>query len=475
MKWGLSWKHSRLPLFYILIIILEFIKYLFITRIFSQNYTLVFCLGILQWTFSLLAIHHLKLVIERDKSTTVEHTIRAFYLLNFAVSLFFLALLIFHPIWLSFWGQGKDISFSDPSAGDAILGISFDSSTMNATINCLGLIYFLYKKDYLFSFICLSIIIFCTSNVSFIIILGALVLMVITVRSNRLRINSAVAAFALVFLYLAASASNRLYIHDYFVQLYILNKNPDLRFKNGKRILKNGNIHSPHLSQQDSIRNIYSFDRNKLKIAISQLFSLEDQFKILESPGDSTTYLSLSNEDLDTKPGKLISFFQTYNYLKNSPGRAYFGAGIGNFSSKLAFRAAGTKIIGSYPEKYVYSSPAFRYNHLRTFNYYISGYAGRHSIMNFPFSVYNQIFGEYGLAGAFLFIVFYLGYFIARYRRLSYGRYMIIVLLGFFLFEYWFEYFSLVVIFELFMLLNIKEGREEVPYKIRIANPPGVV
>jgi hypothetical protein len=37
---------------------------------------------------------------------------------------------------------------------------------------------------------------------------------------------------------------------------------------------------------------------------------------------------------------------------------------------------------------------------------------------------------------------------------------MITILLGFFLMEYWFESLSLIVIFELFMLKNLKEGRE---------------
>ena len=71
---------------------------------------------------------------------------------------------------------------------------------------------------------------------------------------------------------------------------------------------------------------------------------------------------------------------------------------------------------------------------------------------------YNQILGEYGLTGALLFAVFYLGYFLKHLRRLSYGRFMLIALMGFFLMDYWFESFSLVVIFELFLLLNMKEG-----------------
>lgn len=546
MKWGLSWKNSRLPVFYILIILLEFVKYLLFTQNFSLNYGLVFCIGISQWAFCFFAIHHLKLAIDSELPSTINNTIRVFYLLNFIVSLFFLTILIFHPAWLTYWGQGKDISFSHPSAGDAIIGISFDSSTLNATINCLGLIYFLYKKDYTFCLICLVIIGICTSNVSFIFIMVTMLIMIGTVRSNQLRVITLLAASALVFFYLSISAANRLYIHDYFAQLYIDNKYPSLA-ENEKAILPKpdtiskhaliqkselppvkipkentlagtladsskkskspiqvlGNrdriIKSPHTPagkvdtvfpaanlentdpqtrkdsikakrtefiinakrRSDSIHNIYSINKSKLKKAIDQLFTLNDHSKIISSPGDSTHYLMISRQDYDSKPGKLISFFQTYAYLKTNARHLFFGAGIGNFSSKLAFRASGVGILGSYPKKYIYTAPDFRYNHLNTFEYYIHESAGRHSVLNFPFSVFNQLFGEYGLIGMALFIIFYLGYFISRFRRLTYGRYMLFILLGFFLMEYWFEFLSLVVIFELFLLLNIKEGTKK--------------
>src|SRR5580765_977772 len=142
-KFGFSLKNSRLPLFYLAIIVLEFLKYLFIVRNYGLNYTLVFSMGILQWALCLLSIHYLKLQVEQDHTGKTQDTIKAFFILNFLVSVFFLAILIFHPSWLTFWGHGSDITFDNPSAGDTILGISFDTSTINATINCLGLIYFL--------------------------------------------------------------------------------------------------------------------------------------------------------------------------------------------------------------------------------------------------------------------------------------------------------------------------------------------
>jgi hypothetical protein len=176
---------------------------------------------------------------------------------------------------------------------------------------------------------------------------------------------------------------------------------------------------------------------------------------------DSTAYVAFSETDYRSKPGKLISFVQTFLYLKQKIRHALFGSGVGRFSSKLAFRASGVGILGTYPSKYAYVAPEFRYNHLKTFLFYYNAEASQHSVMNYPFSVYNQVFGEYGLVGVLIFILFYLGYFLSRFRLLTYGRYMIVLLLAFFLMEYWFELFSLIVLFELFMFLNIREQTEK--------------
>ena len=455
LKLGLSWKKSRLPQFYLAIILIELVKYVLFTRNFTLAYSLVFCLGILQWSISLLALHHIKLFIEKDDSRKVHNTIKAFFALNFLVSIFFLLVLLFHPTWLSFWGQGTNLTFNHPSAGDAILGISFDASTVNASINCLGLIYFLYKREVLFSFLCAIIIVCCTSNIIFLLTLGILIIMILTVRSKQLRLRTAVMTFAILALYIPYSPKNRTYMRDYLVQLYIVNKEKQPLDTENYHIRSQDSIitfANPNESPNDSV---YSFSDKKIEKAIYNLLSVKN---IRQDLG--TGYIVIPDEFYQSKPGKFASFIQTFFYLKHSFKHLLLGSGIGNFSSKLAFRASGVKILGTYPQKYVYISPDFRHNHLFTFRYYYEASASKHSIINYPFSFYNQILGEYGLIGALVFAIFYLGYFTTRYRRLSYGRYLLLALLGFLLFDYWFESFTLVILFELLILLNIKEGRE---------------
>jgi hypothetical protein len=244
-------------------------------------------------------------------------------------------------------------------------------------------------------------------------------------------------------------------MRDYLVNLYVANKEKHpydaksyhLRSEDSNTISEN-----PDKLSDDSV---YSISDSKLEKAFGQLLSVKN---IRQDP--VTGYIVIPDQLYQSKPGKFASFIQTFFYLKFSFKHFLFGSGIGNFSSKLAFRASGVKILGTYPQKYAYISPDFRHNHLFTFRYYYEADASKHSVINYPFSFYNQILGEYGMIGAAVFAIFYLGYFASRYRKLSYGRYLLLALLGLLLIDYWFESFTLVILFELFILLNIKEEQE---------------
>lgn len=473
-KFGDLLKTGRFPIFYTLIILIEPVKYFLITRNFSFNYATVFCLGMLQWAFSLIALYYIRLIIEIDSVQKIHNTIKTFFIINFLVSLFFLSLLLFQPSLLTFWNHGADISFSHPSAGDTILGISFDASTVNAAINCMGLLYFIYRNEYKYCLICLITITLCTSNVSFLLISAILALMFITVRTKKQRLVVFVTGISLLLSYFIMSPQNRQYIRNYTIQLYIVNKNPELLTSPEDKVyfppiedsskinvdsltaFRSILIREAEEERKRKMDSVYSINEQKLGKAVTKLFSVKKKV-----PDDGIPQLVLTNEDFMSKPGKLISFFQTYNYLTSGIKNFIFGSGTGNFSSKLAFRASGVNIQGTYPAKYQYISPEFKENHFKTFSFYYNGPASLHSVINYPFSVYNQLPGEYGFLGVTLFVVFYLGFFFKRYRFLTYGRYMIPMLLAFLITEYWLELYSLVVIFELFMFLNIKENKEK--------------
>ena len=169
--------------------------------------------------------------------------------------------------------------------------------------------------------------------------------------------------------------------------------------------------------------------------------------------------LALSGQDiyLPGLPGKAIGMVQTVKFLRQHPVKILVGDGIGNFSSKLAFKATGLGFTGGYPAKYAYISNEFLLNHLDVYLNFFSKRAELHSLTNSPNSVYDQALAEYGLPGLLVLLLFYLGFFAKHYGRLTYGIPLLLLLMAILFIDYWFEQLSVMVLFELLLLLNIKE------------------
>ncbi|MEI9807328.1 MAG: hypothetical protein WDO16_05270 [Bacteroidota bacterium] len=181
-------------------------------------------------------------------------------------------------------------------------------------------------------------------------------------------------------------------------------------------------------------------------------------FAITNIPAFDT---SLGNLQKKSLPGKLIALQQTTRFLKANPVKILTGTGIGRFSSKLAFRATGLQFAGGYPVRFAYVNNDFRDNHLNLYLDYFSKDQQFHSLMNSPDSVYDQLLSEYGLAGIVVFFFFYAGYYTKRYRKKSYGLPLLFLMAGAFAIGYWFEQLSIVIVFELLLLLDIKEAKEK--------------
>jgi hypothetical protein len=167
---------------------------------------------------------------------------------------------------------------------------------------------------------------------------------------------------------------------------------------------------------------------------------------------------------VDTKnrlPGKLLALQQTYDLFKSGPKKILTGTGMGNFSSKLAFKTISLGIAGSYPKRLTYLDPGFEKNHLALYLSFFTGQERYHSIINSPNSVYDQVISEYGLIGLVALLFLYFGFFLKHYKLLSYGIPLLIIVSGLFFLDYWFEQLSVIFIFELMLFLNIKEKKHE--------------
>lgn len=170
--------------------------------------------------------------------------------------------------------------------------------------------------------------------------------------------------------------------------------------------------------------------------------------------------LPLSSQDnyQANLPGKAITLQQTMHFLKQHPFKMIMGDGMGNFSSKLAFRVSGLGFAGGYPKKYIYLDPDFLSNHLDVYLNYFSKKTDLHSLGNSPNSVYDQLLAEYGLLGVIAFFGWYIGYFLKHYKKLTYGLPLLMMAMAVLFIEYWFEQLSILVFLELLLLLDIKEN-----------------
>ncbi|WP_053976509.1 hypothetical protein [Mangrovimonas xylaniphaga] len=200
--------------------------------------------------------------------------------------------------------------------------------------------------------------------------------------------------------------------------------------------------------------SIYFFSKIQLKYKfLILLFGIGFLFIFKEISPTNVTYASryitrIIKNDENT-PYKIKSFWQTFDYWTSSVDSFIFGAGGGNFSSRTAFITSGD-YVSWYPNSISYVSPEFGDHHFGIWKHdFRNPWDNINNTANQPFSFYNKIIGEYGLVGICLFLVFYINFFVRNGKYLTYSKFMLIVLLGYFLLDYWYEYFSIIIIFEL--------------------------
>jgi hypothetical protein len=486
-KFGFRIQNSRLPLFYPIIILTGLVTW-FIRPDFSDaSYNIVCIAGICLWILCLLAMHQVKLITEKTSVEVIHRTIAAFFILNAMVSLTVYLIIVFKTGAINPYLYQGEYQKYFIGTGDYIRGIPFDTSTTNAVLNAFGVIYFISKKNSVMMALCMVILLLTGSNITNL-LLGASLVFIFIFQSDRDKKSLIIICFLLLIVFLAkVSPQNNQYVSN------IIEKSLGTQ---NKHTIQSSSI--PLWLRPDSI---LSQDERKQKIAILYLDSLSAQRKKMKTKPavqvaayharpaiplpdintepyqhksfvtpvmkNMTAFItSHTNElpfssgkiHLPNLPGKIIAWKQTFHYFKQHPFQLITGAGIGNFSSKLAFKSTGLNIAGGYPQKYIYLNNAFIKNHLDLYLYFFTQDDGLHSIANNPNSVYDQLISEYGLAGLAAFFIFYAGYFIKNKKCLTYGIPLLLLLSALFFVDYWFEQLSVVFFFEMLMFLNIKES-----------------
>ncbi len=477
LRFGFSIRSSRLPLFYPLAILLVLINYVFYNQWNNLSYSMVCGTGILFWVMSLLAMHQLKLSTERTSAVCIHFSLLVFFLLNSLVSCWNLLHIIIETGALNPYRYQGMYQKYFISTGDYIKGISFDTSTTNAVINALGVIYFIKKGQYWMVLLCMTTLLLTCSNFVNLLLSGVLCFLFFSDPSRNTK-SMIIVCFMLLILFLSkVSPQNNEYAIKTFQQAF------------HQRITgSNFAGAGPSSLKQDDLA---SENERKLKIAqayMDSLYKAKPQTSAAPKPAmpkddiDAPAFqhvadhsearaqaiaLSLSlggdtsnlpgKNNLEKYPGKVMALQQTLSFFKQHPHKLITGDGAGNFSSKLAFRTTGLKVAGGYPAKYSYISNDFRNNHLAIFLHYFCKDSGFHSITNTPNSVYAQIMGEYGLLGLLFLGICYLYWFFRNRVRDGYTVLLLLLLCGLFFIDYWFEQLSIVILFELFFFMDQKK------------------
>jgi len=497
-KFGFKYKGTRLPLFYPLIILIAILGFLINGHYAGPNYNLVFLTGILFWVLCILAVHQIKLAVERNDAKIVHQTILLFFIINTVASLANIGKIILETHALNPYTYQGQFQKYFISTGDFIRGITFDTSTTNAVLNAFGVMYFITKKNMGMTLVCMAVMLLTASNFTNVFTMAVLVFLFVF-NSTRDQKSIIIVCAAMLVLFMAKiSPQNSNYVGNTiktaFYKKQIISPwpqydntpitlKPDSILTFEEKRIKRATLYLDSLAtlpvnqieREPLPKGVLTAGAGRIQEPQPDLNAPQYQWLTTTPPEQKQLVdfahahradLPLTNQpEPSTLPGKIIGFKQTVGYLKTHPVKILAGAGVGNFSSKLAFRATGLKFTGGYPKKYIYINPDFLRNHLDVYLSFFTRSAASHSLTNSPFSVYDQLLSEYGLLGLLALLVFYVGFFAKDYRLLTYGIPLLLFVLFIFLIDYWFEQLSVVVFFELLMFLNVKESKNRIAQK----------
>ena len=488
-RFGFSLKNSRLPLFYLLVIVIAFANLFILGNYARPHYWLTFLTGTGFWLLCILAVHQVKLSVENNGPVIIHQTILVFFVINAVVSFLNIAQIIWETGAINPYTYQGEYQKYFIGTGDYIKGLSFDTSTTNAVLNAFGVIYFLSRKNAIMVLVCMVVLLLTGSN--FINILLTLILVALfLLSSNRNQKSVIVICLVLLVLFMGKiSPQNNNYVAETIKNTIHPQKAPfasvagltsadsQLTTEGRRRQFARQYLDSVSLSivKKQHVVPRETMALPVLKTKTGRIYTPKPDINTppYQTPTDTTAeqrrlllFIGVHKDNLPLSgkanyipglPGKAIAFLQTLQFFRQHPVKAVAGDGMGNFSSKLAFKATALGFEGGYPTRYIYISREFLLNNLDVYLNFFSKRSELHSLTNSPFSVYNQLLAEYGLIGLAAFIFFYLGYFFKYYKRLTYGIPLLALMLAVFLTDYWFEQLSVLVFFELLLLLNIKE------------------
>ncbi len=472
----LVWKKvrwQRLPgpvWFYVLMPVLGIAVAAFRGSFHRHGYEWGALLGTIQWLMGGAILYLLFVTIKNQSFERLTATAKAFFALNALITLGqFGGLILESGHVFPYWFYDSGLKYG-ASTGDRLTGLCFNNSLNNAAVSLMGLLFFLHQAKRGWAILCLLILMMCTSNVITFGMLLLLLLMLTLGGRKGLRRDVLVILVLSVVIYPVLSPQNLEYVGNVMGRLtspsapFIAEEVPDadslLSDSTNRALdypLRSMNLQVPERVMEQMPQN---------------LIALRHMSDTMEKPAWS--YLTLEPAAIRSsfekwygvppehtllahygKPAKVFAIRQTVSFLNTSPNLWLFGAGMGNFSSKLAVKMTGLKLQGSFPQGSINISRPFMENHFYTLMYVFSRDVKEHSVVNMPGSTYLQLAGEYGLVGLALFGILYLGWFWLKARDFKTGRWLLLAFLGLLWLDYWYEMMTLSVAMEFLLLLGI--------------------
>lgn len=479
-------------IFYLLMIAVALINLAIQYRHVHMPYLLVMMMGILLWIVPAFACYQVFRLVQKGDQEKMHRAASLFFLVHIALIFTSLLLIIFeigtaNPYTYKGLNQKYYIS-----TGDYIRGITFDDAVTTAMIAGFGVLYFLYRRRFFYSLLCMTGVLIIFSNLTTIFLLLILVFIFIF-RSDKVQ-KSMVFVFCCMFIVFITTVSpqNNEYVVSFVYKMigkpyYLppvkvitkeeLKQMPDSLLSFEQYREKTGLLYI------DSISNVIKTiapvvdatvaTRTDTAIVIQkkifneyrpteQVKEKENRFAAFLSERYAVGQKDSLNKKYDwSKPGKLIAAKQLAGFYREHPSEKWLGAGLGNFSSRIAFKSAALGIGGRYPAKYAYLHPYFVDGHLYVYLYYHAQWQINHTAANTPDSTYFQLAGEYGIIGVLIFLFLYAGYFSWRSRGSTFALPVLLLMLAAFFVEYWFERISIVVLFEFLVFLDLRTAHKE--------------
>lgn len=415
---------GRLPIFYPLIVLLSVVNLLVNVRDFSIPYLSAFAVGNAMWLFCLLGYHQIKLSIDKTGTGTIHRTLKIFTLLNFVGCgiQFVQAAYATHHINPFF----NDLPFPyGLSTGDFMAGLFLKNAYCNMMVSAMLAIYFLFRRNYLYSIVAMFCEVLTFINAATILIFLLLLLMFVGVLLGNM----------------SKAKTNILRLVTPRGSLYAI----------------------PILLLLVPIEYLIIAPANfSYSVAQVQTIGQKHAASYIDSKVTNDTSLfhkqAVTKQYLHVFAGKKLSFLETFHFLKSTPENLLLGAGTGRFSSAIAQRMAGydsSRFFSRFLPRY--QSPLYAANHLLLLQERMQLPPQYYSNANWPDSEYNHILGDYGAIGFLLLLIFYIGYFLRRYKSLTYGWWLLILLVPFAWFSFLFEGLCVMVFFELLMEIDVKE------------------